>query len=95
MSGSEIWFLTNTASDCKITSCSKSPLEISVFPVDTRSQITSARCVRGATSTAPSIVTMFASKNIVGTGFIVNLPELKGELKLKKAGIDIHSVVEF
>ena len=49
----------------------------------------------GTALAAIDLVTKFASKNIVGAGFIVNLPELKGELKLKKAGIDIHSVVEF
>jgi len=49
----------------------------------------------GTALAAIDLVTKFESKNIVGAGFIVNLPELKGELKLKKAGIDIHSVVEF
>ena len=49
----------------------------------------------GTALAAIDLVTKFASKNIVGAGFIVNLPELKGELKLKKAGIDIHSVTEF
>ena len=44
---------------------------------------------------AIDLVRKFESKNIVGAGFIVNLPELNGELKLKKAGIDIHSVVKF
>ena len=49
----------------------------------------------GTALAAIDLVRKFESKNIVGAGFIVNLPELKGELKLKKAGIDIHSVVEF
>ena len=49
----------------------------------------------GTALAAIDLVRKFESKNIVGAGFIVNLPELNGELKLKKAGIDIHSVVKF
>ena len=49
----------------------------------------------GTALAAIDLVRKFESKKIVGAGFIVNLPELKGELKLKKAGIDIHSVTEF
>jgi Adenine/guanine phosphoribosyltransferases and related PRPP-binding proteins len=49
----------------------------------------------GTALAAIDLVRKFESKNIIGAGFIVNLPELNGELKLKKAGIDIHSVVKF
>ena len=34
-------------------------------------------------------------KNIVGAGFIINLPGLKGDQKLMSKGIKIHSLMEF
>ena len=34
-------------------------------------------------------------KNIVGAGFIINLPELKGDKKLQERGVKIHSLMEF
>ena len=37
----------------------------------------------------------FKNKNIVGAGFIINLPELKGEEILNKMGIKTHSLMEF
>ena len=37
----------------------------------------------------------FENKNIVGAGFIINLPELKGDQKLISKGIKIHSLMEF
>ena len=35
------------------------------------------------------------NKKIVGAGFIINLPELKGDKKLRDKGIKIHSLMEF
>jgi len=37
----------------------------------------------------------FKNKNIVGAGFIINLPDLKGDKKLQAKGINIHSLMEF
>ena len=41
------------------------------------------------------LVNMFKNKNIIGAGFIINLPELKGDQKLINKGINIHSLMEF
>jgi len=41
------------------------------------------------------LVKKFENKNIVGAGFIINLPELKGDQKLIDSGIKIHSLMEF
>ena len=41
------------------------------------------------------LVNKFENKNIVGAGFIINLPELKGDQKLIDSGIKIHSLMEF
>ena len=41
------------------------------------------------------LVNMFNKKNIIGAGFIINLPELKGDQKLVDKGINIHSLMEF
>ena len=41
------------------------------------------------------LVDMFDNKNIVGAGFIINLPELKGDKKLEERGIKIHSLMDF
>ena len=35
------------------------------------------------------------NKNIIGAGFIINLPNLKGDQKLIQRGIKIHSLMEF
>ena len=37
----------------------------------------------------------FNNKNIIGAGFIINLPKLNGEQKLESKGIKIHSLMEF
>ena len=37
----------------------------------------------------------FNDKIIVGAGFIINLPELKGDQKLIQKGIKIHSLMDF
>ena len=41
------------------------------------------------------LVNKFDNKNIVGAGFIINLPELKGDKKLLNRGIKIHSLMDF
>jgi adenine phosphoribosyltransferase len=41
------------------------------------------------------LVDMFDNKNIVGAGFIINLPDLKGDKKLEERGIKIHSLMDF
>ena len=41
------------------------------------------------------LVKQFNNKNIVGAGFIINLPDLKGDKKLEERGIKIHSLMDF
>ena len=41
------------------------------------------------------LVNMFENKNIIGAGFIINLPSLKGDKKLINRGIKIHSLMDF
>ena len=49
----------------------------------------------GTTLAAIELINKFENKNIVGAGFIIILPDLKGEQKLKAKGIKIHSLMEF
>ena len=49
----------------------------------------------GTAIASVDLVKMFDNKNIVGAGFIINLPKLKGDQKLKKLGIKTHSLMEF
>ena len=42
-----------------------------------------------------NVMYMFQNKNIVGAGFIINLPDLNGDKKLKERGITIHSLMDF
>ena len=49
----------------------------------------------GTALAAIKLINKFENKNIVGAGFIINLPDLKGEQKLKSKGIKIHSLMEF
>ena len=49
----------------------------------------------GTALAAIELVNMFKNKNIIGAGFIINLPELKGDQKLINKGINIHSLMEF
>ena len=49
----------------------------------------------GTALAAIELVNMFENKNIIGAGFIINLPELKGDQKLINEGINIHSLMEF
>ena len=49
----------------------------------------------GTALAAVDLVNMFDDKNIVGAGFIINLPDLKGDQKLKDRGIKTHSLMDF
>ena len=49
----------------------------------------------GTAIAAVDLINKFENKNIVGAGFIINLPELKGDQKLKERGIKIHSIMDF
>ena len=49
----------------------------------------------GTALAAVDLVNMFEDKNIVGAGFIINLPDLKGDKKLFDRGIKIHSMMDF
>ena len=49
----------------------------------------------GTALAAIELVKKFNNKNIIGAGFIINLPELKGDKKLTEKGIKIHSLMDF
>tara|TARA_B100001540_G_C15489409_1_gene498414 strand:+ start:62 stop:577 length:516 start_codon:yes stop_codon:yes gene_type:complete len=49
----------------------------------------------GTALAALELIEKFENKNIIGSGFIINLPDLGGEKKLKNKGIKIHSLMEF
>ena len=49
----------------------------------------------GTAMAAIDLIEKFNDKIIVGAGFIINLPELKGDQKLIQRGIKIHSLMEF
>ena len=49
----------------------------------------------GTAMAAIDLIGMFKNKNIVGAGFIINLPELQGSKLLTERGIKIHSLMEF
>jgi len=49
----------------------------------------------GTALAAIKLINKFDNKNIIGAGFIINLPDLKGDQKLKEKGIKIHSLMEF
>ncbi len=49
----------------------------------------------GTENAAIDLIDMFEKKNIVGAGFIINLPELKGDKKLEERGVKIHSLMDF
>ena len=49
----------------------------------------------GTAMAAIDLIEMFKNKNIVGAGFIINLPELQGSKLLTERGIKIHSLMEF
>ena len=49
----------------------------------------------GTALAAVDLVDMFENKIIIGAGFIINLPDLKGNQKLIDRGIKTHSLMEF
>ena len=49
----------------------------------------------GTAIAAIDLIDMFDKKNIVGAGFIINLPDLKGNKKLEDRGVKIHSLMDF
>ena len=49
----------------------------------------------GTALAAVDLIDMFDNKNIVGAGFIINLPDLNGDKKLQERGIRIHSLMDF
>jgi adenine phosphoribosyltransferase len=49
----------------------------------------------GTALAAIDLIDMFEDKNIIGAGFIINLPELKGDKKLQERGVKIHSLMDF
>ena len=49
----------------------------------------------GTALAAIELINKFKNKKIIGAGFIINLPDLKGDLKLIEKGIKIHSLMEF
>ena len=49
----------------------------------------------GTALAAVKLIQMFKNKNIVGAGFIINLPNLGGESLLRNMKIKTHSLMEF
>ena len=49
----------------------------------------------GTALAAIDLINKFPNKKILGAGFIINLPDLEGDIKLKNKGIKIHSLMEF
>ena len=49
----------------------------------------------GTALAAIELVEKFKNKNIVGAGFIINLPDLNGDKKLISKNIKIHSLMDF
>jgi adenine phosphoribosyltransferase len=49
----------------------------------------------GTALAAIELIEKSENKKIIGAGFIINLPELKGCKKLRDKGIKIHSLMEF
>ena len=49
----------------------------------------------GTAVAAVKLIQMFENKNIVGAGFIINLPDLGGEKKLNDLNVKTHSLMSF
>ena len=49
----------------------------------------------GTALASVDLIEKFDNKNIVGDGFIINLPDLNGDKKLQERGINIHSLMDF
>jgi len=41
------------------------------------------------------LIKKFQDKEIVGAGFVINLPELGGDTKLEKLGVETKYLLEF
>ena len=49
----------------------------------------------GTALASVDLVGKFNNKNIVGAGFIINLPDLKGDLLLEERGVKTHFLMDF
>ena len=49
----------------------------------------------GTVMASIDLIKKFNNKKIVGAGFMINLPELKGEQKLESLGIKTHYLMDF
>ena len=49
----------------------------------------------GTVLAAIELVSKFKNKNILGAGFLINLPKLGGSLALNERGVRVHSLIEF
>ena len=49
----------------------------------------------GTILAAIDLISKFKNKKLLGTGFIIDLPDLKGSSLLKEKGIKVHSLIEF
>ena len=49
----------------------------------------------GTALASVDLIEMFNNKNIIGAGFIINLPNLKGDKRLRERGIKTHSLMDF
>ena len=49
----------------------------------------------GTAIAAVDLIKKFDNKNIVGAGFIINLPDLGGETKLTELGVKCNSLMDF
>ena len=49
----------------------------------------------GTIMAAIDLIKKFKNNKIVGAGFMINLPELKGEQKLKEVDVKMHSLMNF
>ena len=49
----------------------------------------------GTALASVDLIEKFDNKNIVGAGFIINLPDLNGDKRLQERGINIHTLMDF
>ena len=49
----------------------------------------------GTVIAALNLITKFQDKEVVGAGFVINLPELGGHLKLENLGVESKYLLEF
>ena len=62
---------------------------------ETKNLIDDVLATGGTALAAIELINKFKNKNIIGAGFIINLPDLKGEKKLLDKNIKTHSLMEF